>query len=116
MGLNDSKFNAKFVSGGYILLYDTGFYSEIKNGTVRCLKSKTVRYRFWTEMFKIEKRYSTAISRPILELLDLNDSKFNAKFVSGGYILLYDTGFYSEIKNGMVRRLKSKMVRYRFWT
>jgi hypothetical protein len=33
LGLNDSKFNAKFVSGGYILLYDTGFYSEIKNGT-----------------------------------------------------------------------------------
>jgi hypothetical protein len=29
--------------------------------------------------------------------LDLNDSKLNAKFVSGGYILLYDTGFYSEM-------------------
>ena len=54
-------------------------------------------------MSKIEKRYSTAISRPILDFLDLNDSTFNAKFVSGGYILLYDTGFYSEIKNGTVR-------------
>jgi len=29
--------------------------------------------------------------------LDLNDSKFNATFVSGGYILLCDTGFYSEM-------------------
>jgi len=83
LDLNDSKFNATFVSGGYILLYDTGFYSEMsktnvldKNGTVLdfrhfCLKSKTVWYRFWTEMSKIEKRYRTAISRPILELFGL---------------------------------------------
>jgi hypothetical protein len=41
LGLNDSKFNAKFVSGGYILLYDTGFYSEIKNGTAYCTISGT---------------------------------------------------------------------------
>jgi hypothetical protein len=39
--------------------------------------------------------------------LDLNDSKFNAKFVSGGYILLYDTGFYSKIKNGTAYRTVS---------
>jgi hypothetical protein len=34
--------------------------------------------------------------------LDLNDSKFNAKFVSGGYILLYDTGFYSKMSKTAV--------------
>ena len=49
---------------------------NVKNGTVLdfrhfCLKSKMVRYRFWTEMSKIEKRYRTAISRPILELFGL---------------------------------------------
>jgi len=38
LGLNDSKFNAKFVSGGYILLYDTGFYSKMSKTAVDVFK------------------------------------------------------------------------------
>ena len=64
--------------------------SKIKNqkryGTdfgQKCLKSKNGTVRPFLGQFQ--------------NFLDLNDLKFNAKFVSGGYILLYDTGFYSEM-------------------
>ncbi len=44
--------------------------------------------------------------------LDLNDSKFNAKFVSCGYILLYDTGFYSEMSKTVLLYSGTAVQRY----